>query len=143
MMFIDGKTVVVQDRNTSNTIPVSEQNNRTLNNQTLNRTKENRIKQESNNKLARNKIDTELLSFITKACIMTIQNLQSCNLFDYGTDKCTLFCLNVNSKKSNVLTRVSLPSHRAHKQPFEKSIEALISLDASYLTYQCSTSLVS
>jgi hypothetical protein len=41
-------------------------------------------------------------------------------LCDYRTDNCNPVCLNVNYEKSNVLTRASLPSQRAHKQPFEK-----------------------
>ncbi len=52
-------------------------------------------------------------------------------LSDERNDNCNPVCLNVNYEKSNVLTRVSLLSQWAHEKPFEKSIEAHISIDAS------------
>jgi hypothetical protein len=92
------------DRNTWNTIPVSEQKN-TLNNWIIEqRTESNKRKQneqKSNNKLALNKTDTELLSVLMKRLNRNDPILAwVIYLCDYGTDNCNPVCLNGNYEKS-------------------------------------------
>jgi hypothetical protein len=103
----------------------------------------NNRKQEFNNKTGNKQTDTELLNVLKKRlnCNHPILAWVKYPCY-YRTDNCKPVGLNVNYEKSNVLMRASLPSQRAHKKPFEKSIKALISINASYLTCQCITSLL-
>ncbi len=103
-------------RNTWNTIPVSEQKN-TLINRTLNPTKHwikqrKQNEQKSNNRLARNKTDTESLSVLKKMLNCDCSILAKVKYIFVLTELiiATLFYLNANYEKSKVLTRVSLSS---------------------------------
>jgi hypothetical protein len=118
--WLYGYCIWSRDRNTWNTIPVSEQKN-TLNNLTLNRTKHwikqstesNKRKQKPTNITGNKQTGTELLSVLTKRLNRDRSILAWVKyLCDYGTDNCNPVCLNVNYEKSNILTRVPfcLPS---------------------------------
>jgi hypothetical protein len=117
------------DWNTWNTIPVSEQEN-TLNNQTLSQTnhwtEQNKTEQTKSGTINWKQTNRHWITeCLMKGWIVTVQ----CPILDRVLNIfviteltiATLFCLNVNYEKTKVMTRVSLPSQRAHELPFVNS----------------------